>query len=119
MKHASTLFSLLLTVSCCAVVSCHAKPVPTRAEIGSDDAVILRWKRKKVTLDEIETAVKVGVAVNPGDPNWKRFKAQLLPGDEIWMFRSPGPTWAAKAGWQGYAIVRHEKLVETYTTLEN
>ena len=58
-------------------------------------------------------------AVDPKDPIWKTFKDKVLTGDEIWAFSSPGPTWEKLMGWQGYAIFRNGKLIDTYTTIEN
>jgi len=53
------------------------------------------------------------------DSNWKPFIAQMLPGDELWRFRSPSRTWRLKVGRAGYAIVRNGVIVHSLVTVLN
>lgn len=53
------------------------------------------------------------------EAKWKPFIAEMMPGDELWKFRSPGTTWANMAGRAGYAIVREGKIVRSLVTLMN
>jgi hypothetical protein len=109
----------LITLALSTAGMCVSAPESSRVDSGSDESLVLRWKQKKVTVEEIEAATGFGLTIDRECAAWKKFKTQLHSGDEVWFFRSPGPTWEAKAGWQGYAIIRKEKLVDAYTTLEN
>ena len=81
----------------------------------SDETLVSRWRDKQVTLSQIETASE-----SPkGSAEWGRFKAKMKSGDELWHFCSPGPTWEKMMGWEGYAIFRGNRLVDTFTTKEN
>jgi hypothetical protein len=53
------------------------------------------------------------------EERWKPFVALMLPGDELWRFRSPAQTWANLAGRAGYAIVRDDEIVHSLITLLN
>ena len=93
----------------CATQSHH------KSEAISDEALITRWRDKQLTLSQIES---VDGASN-GSLEWNRFKAKMKPGDELWHFCSPGPTWENMMGWEGYAIFRGSRLVDSFTTREN
>ena len=98
----------------CLVIGC-AGGSQHKPEAGSDEALLLCWRDKRVTVAEIES----GQDSPKKDPGWQRFQGVLKPGDELWHFRSPGPTWKNLAGWEGCAAFREGGLVETYTTREN
>ena len=53
------------------------------------------------------------------ETKWVPFVSQMLPGDELWRFRSPDQTWANLAGRAGYAIVRNGTVVHSLVTLLN
>jgi hypothetical protein len=53
------------------------------------------------------------------DNTWNPFIVDMLPGDELWRFRSPDDTWARLAGRAGYAILRNGKIVRSLITLLN
>lgn len=53
------------------------------------------------------------------DLRWNPFIAEMIPGDELWRFRSPSLTWANMAGRAGYAIVRNGEVVRSLVTLMN
>jgi hypothetical protein len=48
-----------------------------------------------------------------------RLYAQMLPGDEIWMFSSRPEFWACLAGRAGVALVRDGKIVDSIITAMN
>lgn len=50
---------------------------------------------------------------------WEPFLAELLPGDEVWRFRSPPHTWANFSGCAGYVVLRDGQIVRTLTTLRS
>jgi hypothetical protein len=53
------------------------------------------------------------------ETRWNPFIASMLPGDELWRFRSPNRTWANMAGRAGYSIVRDGKVIRSLITLMN
>jgi len=111
------LFLALLTLDARSVFC--APPLPPKDDSFSDEALIIRWRQKKITIADIEAETQVELAVNREDQIWKFFKELVKPGDDIWSFKSPTGTWEHNMGWQGYAIFRNEKLIYAYTTLRN
>ena len=81
----------------------------------SDETLVTHWRDKQVTISQIEAATESPER----SAEWDRFKGKIKPGDEVWHFCSPGPTWENRMGWEGYAIFRGSRLVETLTTREN
>ena len=53
------------------------------------------------------------------ETKWNPLIAVMVPGDELWRFRSPAHTWANMAGRAGYRIVREGKLIRSLVTLMN
>ena len=53
------------------------------------------------------------------ETTWNPFIAEMMPGDELWRFRSPAKTWANMAGRAGYAIVREGKIIRSLVSLLN
>src|SRR5262249_307979 len=53
------------------------------------------------------------------ETKWNPFIAEMMPDDELWMFRRPTHTWANMAGRAGYAIVREGKIIRSLVTLLN
>jgi hypothetical protein len=53
------------------------------------------------------------------DFRWTPFVSLMVPGDQLWRFRSPEHTWANLSGRAGYAIVRDGKVVHSLVTLLN
>jgi hypothetical protein len=50
---------------------------------------------------------------------WEALKAQMVEGDELWLFRSPSETWRNMAGCAGVALVRDGKIVAKIVTSMN
>jgi hypothetical protein len=97
-----------------------ARPAPGKSAISgvgplTDVNLILKWRTRKITVAEVEATKDFPKA----SKEWAAFKAEMKEGDELWYFRSPGPTWENKMGWEGYAIFRGNKLVRAFTTQEN
>jgi hypothetical protein len=81
----------------------------------TDEQLILKWRSRKVTTEEVEAAEDSPKA----SKEWATFKEKMKPGDERWYFCSPRPTWEQLMGQEGYAIFRGNKLVDQYTTRMN
>lgn len=81
----------------------------------SDETLVIRWRDRQITTSQVEA----GSESPRGSGEWKKFKGKIKPGDELWHFCSPGPTWENMMGWEGYAIFRGNRLVDTFTTREN
>jgi hypothetical protein len=47
---------------------------------------------------------------------WEDLKSQVRAGDCIYFFRSSEEGWQARAGWEGYVLIRDGKLVATMVT---
>ena len=50
---------------------------------------------------------------------WIPFVSHLLPGDEVWRFRSPPQTWSNFCGCAGYAVLRDGQVIRTLTTMRS
>jgi hypothetical protein len=48
---------------------------------------------------------------------WVDFKAQIVDGDEIRRITTPSACWGQLAGWDGFVIVRHDRIVDFFMTL--
>jgi hypothetical protein len=71
-------------------------------------------KHKQELLDRGEERFQEWVRTR-----WEPFIAHRQPGDELWRFHSPPPSWANKMGCSGYAIVRDGAIVEAFVTVMN
>jgi hypothetical protein len=103
------LFAALFIASGCGSGSHH------RSSSVSDEALVSRWRDKQVTLsqmNDLDGSWK-------GYADWSRFRGRMKSGDEMWHFCSPKPMWAKLMGWEGYAIFRDGRLVDTFTLSEN
>ena len=78
------------------------------------------WLNSRVTLADIEGAARAPDLIQPQDnPEWRRFKELLGPGDELWYFCSPFESFLSPAGKMGYVLVRDGKQVESFVALMN
>ena len=85
---------------------------PSAPHSPTDEEIILRCRSKTVSVDQVDAQLGEWI-------QWKRLRAKLKPGDELWKFRTAGPTWEKMMGWEGYALFRNDKLVGSVTTREN
>ena len=91
----------------------------------------LDWLQNKVTIAEAEaehpgiTDERIARFPDAARPfgfqhqNWDKFKAAMLPGDEIWIFSSPPDSWRHLAGRAGIALVRKGIPIRTIVTTMN
>lgn len=96
-------------------------------------ANIKDWLIKRITVEELETAMlrnehpkeKSGVfSLAPLDnitntDAWKKMKASLIEGDEIWEFCSPGESWKRMMGTTGICVIRNDKVIMDIATTMN
>lgn len=79
---------------------------PAAASLDSIlDLVAAGWTITPVSLSEIEHGF------DPADREWILFKSKFEPGDRVVRLVAPGSHWANAAGWDGYAIVRGDRVV--------
>ena len=107
--------SIALSVLAAFVVTGCISASHHKSQDISDEALVTHWRDKQVTISQIEA----GNESPKGSAEWDRFKRKMKSGDELWHFCSPGPTWEKLMGWEGYAVFRGTRLVETFTTKEN
>lgn len=91
------------------------------------------WLTKKITLEELETAMvanenpKIKTNILSFAPldnirnndKWKEIKSSLKAGDEIWEFCSPADSWAKSMGSTGICIVRNGEVIMDIVTMMN
>ena len=80
------------------------------------------WLTKKVTLEELEQPTSEESGSSPfGHMNyrWLEIKSQMLPGDELWRFSSPMPTWQLLMGRAGISLVRDGEIVDSMILMMN
>ncbi len=85
------------------------------------------WCYKKITIEEAEQKNLIkderlgSVAIPFGFINdeWIVLKEQMLDGDELWEFESPGETWSALCGRKGICVVRDGDIVAYIETSLN
>jgi hypothetical protein len=80
---------------------------------------------KKITLEEAEAnpiriretgEMRVFGYMND---RWERFKAAMLPGDELYRFSTSPESWEHLAGRSGIALVRNGEIVGKLVTRMN
>jgi hypothetical protein len=84
----------------------------------------MHWR--KMTVGEAE-AKHCGHPGMPGmekpfgflNAQWEALKAAMQPGDELYAFRSSPESWIARAGRDGFALVRDGKVVREVITMLN
>jgi hypothetical protein len=81
----------------------------------------MKWRLKQTTVKEVEAAPILDHerAFTDSFTDWKKLKAQLQPGDELWIFRSPDEAWERFMGWQGLLIVRNGQLLDVCVSAQN
>ena len=89
------------------------------------------WLTRQTTLPAAEKSwSKLGLvlndgrvapvhASNPTSRDWERIKRLMVPGDELWTFRSPPESWQALAGQMGIALVRMGRPIASATLVWN
>ena len=87
-------------------------PRLTASRGPTDEKIILGCRSKIVSVDQVDAELR-------DYHEWKTLKPKIRPGDRLWKFRTPGPTWEKRMGWEGYALFRNDKLVGSVTTKEN
>ena len=50
---------------------------------------------------------------------WVTLKSKMIPGDELWEFRSPPDSWAHLCGRAGVSLVRDGQVIDSIVTLMN
>jgi hypothetical protein len=98
----------------------HTRPVTQREY----DNLMQHLQARRATPVEIEKAVqdlreRNEIRKRPfmyGHARWEELKAKMLPGDELWDFRSDPRSWAALAGREGVALVRDGAIVDVIVT---
>jgi hypothetical protein len=70
------------------------------------------WLAEPITFREIEAQL-------PDDhpafaPEWEAFKAEMVEGDELWMWGTPPESWEHLCGRGGYVIVRDGEPTEHF-----
>jgi hypothetical protein len=89
------------------------------------------WLSHKTTVEEAEAAHPgLQDELSKGFPEaakpfgfqhseWETLKAEMKPGDELWIFESPSDSWRKLAGRAGVALVRDGTVVKSIVTLMN
>jgi hypothetical protein len=85
------------------------------------------WLVTRVTVDEAEAKHMVSDDRLGPDPvsfgftynDWTALVKQILPGDELWEFCSPPPSWERLAGRQGIVLLRDGNVVASILTAMN
>lgn len=89
-----------------------APSAPGTASLDSiPDLVAAGWTITPSSLSEIEQTF------GSEDQEWIRFKSKFEPGDRVVRLVAPGHQWANSAGWDGYAIVRNDKVIAELVVL--
>jgi len=84
--------------------------------------------RRKATAGEIENGFtivegpwwwKTEVTYGPDDERWRELASQMQDGDEIWLYSSPKEAWNMLMGWEGFLLIRGNKVIDSYMTAMN
>ena len=81
----------------------------------------MAWRRDRVTVAQVEhhPILDHESAFSDDFEDWRRLKALIKEGDEVWTFCSPKEYWERHMGWQGIVLVRNGVLVEVCVTAQN
>ncbi len=101
-------------------------PPPAPLQV-SKDMIPKGWLKQKTTIEKAEqkhlvSDPRLGPKPVPFgfiNDDWEKFKAGMRPGDELWEFESPPPSWADLAGRAGLCIVREGRIIATILTRMN
>jgi hypothetical protein len=83
------------------------------------------WDTRRVSIAEAEAEHMVTdkrpepVPFGFLNQEWKALLAQMIEGDELWLFRSSPESWATLRGREGIALVRKGEVIERVVTGEN
>jgi hypothetical protein len=84
------------------------------------DVIPKQWLDKKISVEQAEAQNLVdGVPFGAQAEDWKRLKAAIKVGDELWTYCSSFESFKALAGRCGIAIVRDGKVVQQLVTIMN
>ncbi len=74
----------------------------------------MAWRKERVTVEHVEHHPILDHESPCSDDfeDWRRLKAVVREGDELWTFCSPQEEWDRHMGWQGVLLVRGGSLVE-------
>lgn len=87
-------------------------PPPAAASLDRlTDLAAAGWTITPSSLSEAEQVL------GPDDQEWIRFKSTFEQGDRVVRLVAPGHQWANSAGWDGYAIVRDDKVIAELVVL--
>jgi hypothetical protein len=102
------------------ILLCALLPYSAAAYAGDDSSMIPKeWLQKPISVNEAEAAYpgitddrvkRFPDAAKPfgfKNAEWEALKAEMQPGDELWTFSSPPPSWQDLAGRAGIALVRN------------
>jgi len=111
MRPALLLLTFVVIVSLSACRTC-----PESNDPAWNASKIRQSRIKEVTFAEIESAKHKGMPVPEAEAGWTNFKRQAIQGDHVWYFcfKVPG----SDALRRGYAIFRADKLMATFTVLD-
>ena len=81
----------------------------------------LDWLNSKITVEEAESRFmvqddKIGAELVPFgfiNEHWNAFKAEIIEGDELWLFSSSRESWTNNCGKGGICIVRDGVIVKS------
>ncbi len=125
-----TLMALVQAVAVCIASAgwCQpAPPSPAGPRQLYTEVIPRTWLKQKTTVQQAEQANLVSDPRLGPKPvpfgfihdDWKKFKAGMRPGDELWEFESPSHTWADLAGRAGFCIMRQGRIIDAFTTRMN
>jgi hypothetical protein len=77
------------------------------------------WLRQKTSVAELEAGFARQPPADRWLKGWQELVAAMQPGDELWEYCSPPPSWQKLAGEAGYAVVRGGRVVDNIITLMN
>lgn len=75
--------------------SCDLRPITPTAAGGCDLAGVRQYRER-----------------------WRVLRSRMAPGDEMWTFVTPPPTWVHHCGRAGYALVREGRVVDAVVTYD-
>lgn len=87
---------------------------------GQSYVVPKSWLDKEISVAEAEAESSVdGVPFGGQNEAWRRLKASIQPGDELWTFCSSWESFQAHAGRCGIAVLRNGDAVSVLITVMN
>jgi hypothetical protein len=78
---------------------------------------IHEWLVEQLPLEEVESML--GSTERALSGSWNKMKKKMIPGDELWRFRSPDKTWQKLSGREGICLKRRDKILDVITSMMN